>query len=99
MCLSALTACALRTSGSSNEIHVLTVADPFFYGLQDLLPEFEKQTGIRVSMEGLDYNTLDSTVHQLLPDAPEQYRRDLTGLHLALPLRQQRLAAQSQQTG
>lgn len=60
MCLSALTACALRTSGSSNEIHVLTVADPFFYALQDLLPEFEKQTGIKVSMEGLDYNTLDS---------------------------------------
>ncbi len=55
-----LSACALRTSESPNEIHVLTVADPFYYALQKLLPQFEKQTGIKVSMEGLDYDTLDS---------------------------------------
>lgn len=60
LAVTSLSACALRTNESSNEIHVLTVADPFFYSLQKLLPKFEKQTGIKVSMEGLDYNTLDS---------------------------------------
>jgi len=60
LAVTSLSACALRTSESPNEIHVLTVADPFYYALQKLLPQFEKQTGIKVSMEGLDYNTLDS---------------------------------------
>src|SRR5690606_23577364 len=43
-----------------NEITVLTVQDPFYFGLQKLLPEFERETGIRVRMEGVDYNTLNA---------------------------------------
>lgn len=58
--MTGLSACMLRTSEAEKEIHVLTVADPFFYALQDLLPQFERETGIKVSLEGLDYNTLDS---------------------------------------
>jgi multiple sugar transport system substrate-binding protein len=52
--------CALRSSESANQINVLTVGDPFFYALETLLPEFEKEYGVKVSMEGLDYNTLNS---------------------------------------
>lgn len=53
-------ACGLRGGDSTNEIHVLTVEDPFFYALQSLLPEFQRQTGIKVDLEGLDYDTLNS---------------------------------------
>ena len=56
----ALPACGLRGSDDPREITVLTVQDPFFFGLQKLLPEFEKETGIRVKMEGVDYNTLNA---------------------------------------
>ncbi|MGA8112995.1 MAG: sugar ABC transporter substrate-binding protein [Actinocatenispora sp.] len=41
-------------------ISVLTVQDPFFFAVQRLLPEFERQTGITVRLEGLDYDTLNA---------------------------------------
>jgi len=37
-------------------IKFMAVADPFFYALRDLIPEFEKETGIRVIPEGLAYD-------------------------------------------
>jgi multiple sugar transport system substrate-binding protein len=55
-----LSACGLRGGNDPNTITVLAVQDPFFYGLQKLLPEFEKETGIRVRLEGVDYNTLNA---------------------------------------
>lgn len=48
------------SSGNKNSISVLTLQDPFFYAVQTLLPEFEKQSGISVRFEGIDYDTLNS---------------------------------------
>jgi multiple sugar transport system substrate-binding protein len=59
MC-AALSACGLRGGDAPRQISVLTIQDPFFFGLQKLLPQFEKETGIKVKMEGVDYNTLNA---------------------------------------
>ncbi|MGO1972210.1 MAG: ABC transporter substrate-binding protein [Propionibacteriaceae bacterium] len=41
-------------------ITVLTLQDPFFYALKDLVPEFEEETGINVELDGADFATLTS---------------------------------------
>ncbi|MGP3534399.1 ABC transporter substrate-binding protein [Microbacterium sp. RD1] len=42
------------------EISVLALQDPFFYALEEVIPEFEEETGITVNLEGVDYDTLNS---------------------------------------
>lgn len=58
------TATTVSGCGSGNtdpkQISVLTVQDPFFFAVQRLLPEFHRQTGITVRLEGLDYDTLNA---------------------------------------
>ncbi|WP_345610081.1 ABC transporter substrate-binding protein [Pseudonocardia adelaidensis] len=56
----ALSGCGLRTGSSPDTLNVLSLGDPFFYAVQSLLPEFEAQTGIKVSLEGPDYDTLNA---------------------------------------
>ncbi|MBK0418657.1 sugar ABC transporter substrate-binding protein [Leucobacter sp. CSA1] len=62
----AMTACSAPDSGGSDgdlsgtEINVLALQDPFFYALEEVLPEFEEETGITVNLEGVDYDTLNS---------------------------------------
>ncbi|MFV0252683.1 MAG: extracellular solute-binding protein [Beutenbergiaceae bacterium] len=34
--------------------------DPFFYALEEVIPQFEEETGIIVNLEGVDYDTLNS---------------------------------------
>ena len=53
-----LTSCS--STGDEKSISVLTLQDPFFYAVQELLPQFEKESGISVRFEGIDYNTLNS---------------------------------------
>lgn len=55
-----LAACSQSESGSSEgqTLNVLTLQDPFFYAIQELIPEFEEQTGAKVNLEGVDYDTL-----------------------------------------
>jgi len=56
-------------------IRVINCADPFHYGLLELVPEFEKETGIKVIMEGYAFetyytkSTLDCATHTTLYDA------------------------------
>ena len=45
-------------SGEGQTLNVLTLQDPFFYAIEELIPEFEKQTGAEVNLEGVDYDTL-----------------------------------------
>lgn len=59
-----LTACGSDNGGSEDlegqTINVLALQDPFFYAVEELLPQFEEETGIDVNLEGLDYETLNS---------------------------------------
>lgn len=41
-------------------IRVLSVEDPFFFGVKDLLPEFTAQTGINVELESQSYDALQA---------------------------------------
>ena len=45
-------------SGEGKTLNVLTLQDPFFYAIEELLPEFEEETGVDVNLEGVDYDTL-----------------------------------------
>lgn len=58
--LAPLAACSPseQESGEGQTLNVLTLQDPFFYAIQELIPEFEKQTGAKVNLEGVDYDTL-----------------------------------------
>ncbi|MBO1902444.1 sugar ABC transporter substrate-binding protein [Leucobacter weissii] len=63
----ALTACSAPASEedpdadlSGTEINVLALQDPFFYALEEVIPDFEAETGITVNFEGVDYDTLNS---------------------------------------
>jgi len=39
-------------------INVLSVQDPFFFPLEKLVPEFEKETGIKVNLQPLSYDEI-----------------------------------------
>ena len=55
----------------STTINVLAIQDPFFYALQKVIPQFEKETGIKVNLQGLDYNTLHArAVNSFLTKQP-----------------------------
>lgn len=62
----AMSGCSATEQGGSGgdlsgtKINVLALQDPFFYALEEVLPDFEKQTGIDVNLEGVDYDTLNS---------------------------------------
>jgi multiple sugar transport system substrate-binding protein len=43
-------------------INVLSVQDPFYFPLEKLLPEFEKETGIKVNLQGLAYDALHAKI-------------------------------------
>lgn len=47
-------------ANGTESINVLTLQDPFWYAIDELIPEFEEETGIRVNFEGVDYDTLNS---------------------------------------
>jgi len=49
----------LCTVASAQEsINVLMLEDPFIYPLQKMIPDFEKETGIKVNMEGISWMAL-----------------------------------------
>ena len=65
--VTALSACSSPTSSGSSTsdlkgqtISFLSVQDPFYFALKDILPQFEKETGIKVKLEGVDYDTMNS---------------------------------------
>jgi len=39
-------------------INVLSVQDPFYFALEKAIPQFEKETGIKVNLQGLAYDAL-----------------------------------------
>jgi multiple sugar transport system substrate-binding protein len=48
-----------RAQGSGT-VRVLSVEDPFFFSMKALLPDFEKETGIKVELESLSYDALQA---------------------------------------
>ncbi|MGB8288239.1 extracellular solute-binding protein (plasmid) [Rhizobium ruizarguesonis] len=44
----------------ANTVRVLSVEDPFFFSMKALVPEYEKETGIKVELESLSYDALQS---------------------------------------
>ncbi|MDQ0474080.1 ABC transporter substrate-binding protein [Labrys wisconsinensis] len=48
-----------RAAGSGT-VRVLSVEDPFFFSMKAMLPEFEKETGLKVELESLSYDALQA---------------------------------------
>ncbi|WFU92008.1 extracellular solute-binding protein (plasmid) [Rhizobium sp. CC1099] len=44
----------------TNTVRVLSVEDPFFFSMKAMIPEFEKETGIKVELESLSYDALQT---------------------------------------
>lgn len=44
----------------ANSVRVLSVEDPFFFAMKAMVPEYEKETGIKVELESLSYDALQS---------------------------------------
>lgn len=44
----------------TKELKLMSVGDPFQYALEEVLPQFTKETGIKVKLESLDNQTLQS---------------------------------------
>ncbi|MCG5480795.1 extracellular solute-binding protein [Sinorhizobium alkalisoli] len=53
---------APRRAGAqgAGTVRVLSVEDPFFFSMKALVPEYEKETGIKVELESLSYDALQS---------------------------------------
>jgi len=49
-------------AGQAVTINVLSVEDPFYFSLEKALPEFEKETGIKVSLQPLAYDALHAKI-------------------------------------
>ncbi len=43
-------------------LNVLSVQDPFYFGMELLVPEFEEETGIKVNLEGLAYDAMHAKI-------------------------------------
>ena len=43
-------------------LNVLSVQDPFYFGMELLVSEFEEETGIKVNLEGLSYDALHAKI-------------------------------------
>jgi len=55
-----LTTPANAADCATKELKLMSVGDPFQYALEEVLPEFTKETGIKVKLESLDNQTLQS---------------------------------------
>ena len=54
-----------KSGGGGREaaaINVLSVQDPFYFGMELLIAEFEEETGIDVNLEGLAYDALHAKI-------------------------------------
>jgi multiple sugar transport system substrate-binding protein len=52
-------------------ITVLSIQDPFFFPLQELVPEFEAETGIKVNFQGIAYQELHAkAVNSFITKSP-----------------------------
>ncbi|GAB0119147.1 extracellular solute-binding protein [Acidisoma sp. 7E03] len=49
---------AIAATGKT--VRVLVVADPFYYALREVIPQFESETGISVQLENLAYDALQA---------------------------------------
>jgi multiple sugar transport system substrate-binding protein len=59
----ALAASPLATpalAATKKSVRVLVVADPFYYSLREVIPQFEAETGITVELENLAYDALQA---------------------------------------
>ncbi|UXN57683.1 ABC transporter substrate-binding protein [Phyllobacterium zundukense] len=56
------TLAAPRRAGAQDakSVRVLSVEDPFFFSLKAMVPEYEKETGIKIELESLSYDALQS---------------------------------------
>ena len=43
-------------------LNVLSVQDPFYFGMELLVPKFEEETGIKVNLEGLSYDAMHAKI-------------------------------------
>ncbi len=48
--------------GKGAEINVLSVQDPFYFGVEQLISKFEEESGITVNFEGLAYDALHAKI-------------------------------------
>ncbi|SES47033.1 extracellular solute-binding protein [Rhizobium sp. NFR03] len=53
-------AAPLAQAQDVTSVRVLSVEDPFFFSLKAMLPDFEKETGIKVELESLSYDALQA---------------------------------------
>ncbi|GGE15052.1 sugar ABC transporter substrate-binding protein [Aureimonas endophytica] len=58
--LGLLSGAARAQSSDAKSVRVLSVEDPFFFSMKALLPDFEKETGIKVELESLSYDALQA---------------------------------------
>ncbi len=58
--LSPLAALANVPPKAKNSIRVLSVEDPFYFAMRALIPEYEKQAGVKVELESLSYDALQA---------------------------------------
>ncbi len=45
---------------NADTVRVLSVEDPFFFALKEVLPDFEAQTGIKAELESLSYDAMQA---------------------------------------
>ena len=55
-----LALCGAQAFAQKTTINVIAVQDPFFFAVEQLLPEFEKATGIKVNLEGMAWDALQA---------------------------------------
>lgn len=51
---------ARAQSADAKTVRVLSVEDPFFFSLKAMVPDFEKETGLKVELESLSYDALQA---------------------------------------
>jgi len=62
LCIAMLFLIAAETKGKGATINVLSVQDPFYFGMELAIPSFEKKTGIKVNLEALNYDALHAKI-------------------------------------
>ncbi|WP_085034532.1 ABC transporter substrate-binding protein [Ensifer aridi] len=51
---------APRRAAAADAVRVLSVEDPFFFAMKAMIPDYEKETGIKVELESLSYDALQT---------------------------------------
>jgi multiple sugar transport system substrate-binding protein len=51
---------ALAASSPAGTVRVLSVADPFYFALKEVLPDFTKKTGLKVDLQSLGYDAMQA---------------------------------------